>query len=219
MTTNAAGNYALDPTGLNGDYVIKACKEGYLTKDLNIRVIANNAVYLDLWLEATKKPPVEITVDAGAQTPVRMIFGDGEFVIDAPVYYRFNDPVYIAALKDSGAKIMRFPGGTMANFYDWEKDQYLVDVTRSLVATDLLPRDEFANAEEYKAMVAKLNGYFGQWAGKGAKSNTVRGKYGYADFLDMTRRIGAEISYVGNVSRCRQRPRRSFGSLDAKPQG
>ena len=60
LTSDADGIYTLAAAGLNGQYIVRASKSGFLTKELDIKVGAGYTTYPDLWLEAVDKPPVTI---------------------------------------------------------------------------------------------------------------------------------------------------------------
>ncbi|MCX7013022.1 MAG: hypothetical protein NTW86_10785, partial [Candidatus Sumerlaeota bacterium] len=149
---------------------------------------------------AAKDAPVVVSIQTTEKTPLRMLFGFNEYVISSTPYHPFDDPMFVNVMKDSGASIMRFPGGSIANFYDWKNDDFMTSTIQKVSPAQGVPRDRFSSEAEYKAMVDKYEKYLGEYITKGTKCVEIRKRYGYADFLDMTRQIGADIFYVGNVS-------------------
>jgi alpha-L-arabinofuranosidase len=142
----------------------------------------------------------KMDINTTQRSPVRLGFGYGEYVINAKPYHHFNDPVYVEALKNSGASIMRFPGGTMGNFYDWKNDDFMPDTIKQLSPKQLVPRDRFSSEEDYQAMLKKFQHYIDEWSGKAQADRDIRGHYGFNEFVELTQKINADISYVGNVS-------------------
>ncbi|MCX7010969.1 MAG: hypothetical protein NTW86_00095, partial [Candidatus Sumerlaeota bacterium] len=197
--TDAEGHYRFDGAELNGAYRVQAAKEGFLGKRAAIQIGPDGKTYGDLWLEPARKDPAVIQVDTSDKKPVQMQFGFNEYVIQQTPYHPFNEPSYVEALKHSGANIMRFPGGTIANFYDWKNDDFMTEAIRAVDPNKAVPRDQFATEQEYADMVAKFTKYLGEYIKKGAQCREARGRYGFTDFLDMSRQIGADIYYVVNI--------------------
>ena len=53
-----------------------------------------------------------------------LLGANSQFVFDAD--YSYDSPIIDIAVKDSGITLLRFPGGTVANWYDWETDKYFI---------------------------------------------------------------------------------------------
>ncbi|CAL1516828.1 carboxypeptidase regulatory-like domain-containing protein [Chitinophaga sp. MM2321] len=201
LKTDSKGLYNIDASKLSGDYIVQASKQKFLTKELEIKIGEGVTTYPDLWLEPAKKPTAVISIDASVKKPVRMSFGFNEYVIAATPYHRFNEAPYVETMKESGANIMRFPGGTIANWYDWKNDDFMTEDIKKIVPEDMVKREAHKTEEDYQETLKKFrDNYLDEYISKGTRSKEVRGKYGYEDFRDMSAQIGADIYYVGNVS-------------------
>ncbi len=147
-----------------------------------------------------------IDVNPLHKKPVNLKVGYNEYVITQNPFHPFDDPTYVALMRDSGATVMRFPGGTIANFYDWGDDDFFTEEIADMKANaaQAVPREKFANQADYDAQVASYEDYLQSYINKGSLCReyrtTPRGVYGYTDFLSLADQIGADIYYVGNVS-------------------
>ncbi len=201
LKTDINGVYTIDASKISGDYIVSASKESFLTKDLEIKIGDGITTYPDLWLEPEKKQAAVISIAVSDKKPVRMNFGFNEYVIAATPYHRFNEKTYVNTMQKSGANIMRFPGGTIANWYDWKNDDFMTEDIKKITPEEMVKREAYKTDGDYREMLDKFkNSYLHEYISKGAKSKEVRGKYGYEDFLDMSRQMEADIYYVGNVS-------------------
>ena len=135
-----------------------------------------------------------LNVDTANTAPVQLKAGYNEYCITQNPFHPFNDPLYVSHMQDSNANIVRFPGGTIGNFYDWVDDDFLTEELQAKLpnAANDVPRDKFATQAEYDAMVTKYQGYLQNYIDKGTLCRqyrtTSRGVYGYTDFLDLAAR-------------------------------
>ncbi|CAL1516829.1 hypothetical protein [Chitinophaga sp. MM2321] len=201
LKTDNKGVYNINASNLSGDYIVQASKGSFLTKELEIKIGKDVITYPDIWLEPAKKPAAVISIDASARKPVKMNFGFNEYVITSTPHHRFNEAPYVKMMKESGATITRFPGGTIANWYDWKNDDFMTEEIKKIVPEDMVKREDYKTEEEYRVSVNKFrDSYLQEYIHKGTRSTEVRGKYGYEDFLNYSNQLGADIYYVGNVS-------------------
>ena len=200
--TGKNGAFTLSNVKCDGNYILLAIsKPGYVSKTYTQKIAGpflENLENLNLWINPVQTKPVLVSIDPTVKKPLQMIFGFNNNVFGIP--YRFTEPQFVEAIKNSGAGLMRFPGGTIANFYNWEADDFATEDLKQIKPETYLSRDKYATEEEYKADVENLRKYVNNYIGRTENNRAKRGKYGYRDFLEMTKQANAEIIYVGNVS-------------------
>ena len=86
----------------------------YYPRILTLPVKNAGVAGYNIWLEAEHTGNVTISIDPGVAKPVQMQIGYNNQTM--PISYRYNEPNFAGAMKESGASLMRFPAGTFGNF-------------------------------------------------------------------------------------------------------
>ncbi|MGE5549740.1 MAG: alpha-L-arabinofuranosidase C-terminal domain-containing protein [Bacteroidota bacterium] len=197
------GRYSLDVPAPNANYIIVAEMSKYYPRILTLPVKAASVAPYDIWLEAEDTGNVTISIDPAVTKPVQMRIGYNNQTM--AISYRYNEANFTAAMKESGATLMRFPAGTYGNFYDFSTDDF-IDWSLKQPASYYIPSipNTYATPEAYRTAYENTLKNFQKaldgWLNTIEGLRKRRGKYGYEDFLELTKNMNADAVYMGNIS-------------------
>lgn len=131
---------------------------------------------------------VTVNIDLNDTKPIGLMYGYNN--IFANIKYQFNEATMKAACIESGANLMRFPAGTLGDFYDFQHDDFFDDVLH--------------NPAKYGVSHPNWSNYAQGWINYINSSRANRGvnHYGFAEFRDLIGAVNmnAYPVYMGNIS-------------------